>query len=462
MTSWTPDLRKSKGPRYLAIADAIGADFANGRLRSGTRLPPHRDLADRLGVTVGTVSRGYAEAARRGLVSGEVGRGTYVRQPAPELAAPAQAGAGGSVVELSLNHPPLSSSDAWRAFQAGLSGLAARPDLSALIAYPPEGGHAGHREAGAAWIGRTGLEARPEQVLVCSGSQHGLTTVLATSLKPGDLVLTEALTYPGLKAVASLLHLRLHGLSMDADGLRPDALAAACRNSDAKALYCVPTIQNPTASVMSEGRRREIAALAQAHGLTIIEDDIHALLPDERPRPIAAFAPERSYYITSTSKTLAPGLRIGYVLAPPGGAERLAAGIRATTWAVCPSMAELVSSWIQDGTADSLVRQHRREAAARQALARSILADADYDSHPNGYHLWLKLPEPWRSETFAATARLKGVKVTPSEAFVVGRGSAPDAVRVCLGSAPNRTELERGLHLVAQALRSSPMDGFPI
>jgi DNA-binding transcriptional MocR family regulator len=373
-----------------------------------------------------------------------------------------QAGATDAVVELGLNHPPLTASDAWRVFQAGLAGLAARPDLSALVAYPPEGGHAGHREAGAAWIARAGLEAAPERVLVCSGSQHGLTTVLATCLKPGDLVLTEALTYPGLKAVASLLQLRLQGLSMDGDGLRPDALAAACRNSDAKALYCVPTIQNPTTSVMSEGRRQEIAELARAHGLIIVEDDIHALLPEARPRPIAAFAPERSYYITSTSKTLAPGLRVGYVLAAPGSAERLAAGIRATTWAVCPSMAELVSLWIRDGTADGLVQQHRREAAARQALARRILADAEYEAHPNGYHLWLKLPEPWRSETFVAAARHKGVKVTPSQAFVVGRGSAPDAVRVCLGSAPSHADLERGLHVVAEVLRSSPMDGFPI
>jgi len=446
----------------LAIADAIGADFAQGRLRSGSRLPTHRDLADRLGVTVGTVSRGYAEAARRGLVSGEVGRGTYVRQPSPELVSVAPGGATGLAVELSLNHPPLSSSDAWQAFRTGLGALAERPDFASLIAYPPEGGHTGHREAGALWIGRTGLEADPERVLVCSGSQHGLTTVLATSLKPGDLVLTEALTYPGLKAVASLLHLRLHGLPMDAEGLRPEALDAACRGSDAKALYCVPTIQNPTASVMPEGRRREIADLARVHGLTIIEDDIHALLPEQRPRPVAAFAPERTYYITSTSKTLAPGLRVGYVLAPPGAADRLAAGIRATTWAVCPSMAELVSTWIRDGTADGLVRQHRREASARQAIARTVLADADYEAHPNGYHLWLKLPEPWRSETFAAEARRRGVKVTPSEAFVVGRGSAPDAVRVCLGSAPSRAELERGLHLVAQGLRSSPTDGFPV
>jgi DNA-binding transcriptional MocR family regulator len=456
VTIWLPRLEGRGGPRYRAIADSLGDDIAAGRLAAGARLPTHRWLADQLGVTVGTVTRAYLEAARRGLLSGEVGRGTFVRQAVVDDTS-------GEPVTLDLahNHPPMPAlgplSDV---LQRTLATLAARPDLSSLLGYPADGGRPSHRDAGASWIERSGLRADPESVLVCGGSQHALTTVLATLFQPGDLLLAEAITYPGLKALANLLHIRLEGLPLDRDGLRPDALEDACGRGGARAVYVVPTIQNPTGNVMSEARRLEIAAIARAHGIAIIEDDIHALLPRERPRPIAAFAPERTYYLTSTSKTLAPGLRVGYILAPPGDAARLAAGVRATTWGAAPLMAEVVSAWIRDGTADALLEARRVEASARQALAAEALAGAEYEAHPVGYHLWLHLPEPWRSESFAAQAARRGVTVTPAEAFVVGRGAAPHAVRLCLGAPRSREALTRGLRLVAETLAGAPDAGM--
>ncbi|HKC11890.1 MAG TPA: PLP-dependent aminotransferase family protein [Vicinamibacteria bacterium] len=464
MTIWLPRLDKHRGPRYLAIADAIADDVASGQLKPGSRLPTHRDLADRLGVTVGTVSRGYVEAARRGLLSGEVGRGTFVRYRGTEVTPPPRGDLGRpKPVDLSQNLPPPAMDEPHlRSLQDTLRSLASRADLAALLDYPAEAGNPPDREAGAAWIARTGLPALPEQVLVCGGGQHGLTTVLATLLTPGDLVLTEALTFPGLKAAANLLHLRLQGLPLDDHGLRADAFAAACQSTGAKALYCVPTIQNPTGAVMPAERRREIASIAEAHRVAIVEDDLHALLPRERPLPLAALAPDISYYVTSMSKTLAPGLRIGYVLAPAAMVGRLAANLRATTWASAPLMAAICSAWIREGTADTILEARRREAAARQTLARAILGGSEYRAHPYAYHLWLSLPEPWRSDSFVAQARIRGVAVTPAEAFVVGRSSVPHAVRLCLGAARDRAELEKGLRLVAATLEGSPDAGSPI
>jgi DNA-binding transcriptional MocR family regulator len=444
MTIWEPTLEGRPGPRYLAIADALAEDLERGRVRPGAQLPTHRALADRLGVTVGTVSRGYAEAARRGLLSGEVGRGTFVRHRISEMPAVRET-VGTGVIDLSLNHPPPAMPEAARALSEALDDLAARSDVSAFLSYPVEGGSARHREAGAAWIARVGLSARPEDVVVCSGSQHALTTILSTQIRPGDLLLTECLTYPGLKAVAALLHLRVQGLPLDEEGLRPDAFEAACRAGGVRALHCVPTIQNPTTALMSLGRREEIADIARAHGVLIIEDDIHALLPPQRPRPLAALAPELTYYLTSTSKVLTPGLRVGYVLAPPGKAEALAAGIRVTTWGAPPLMVEIVSNWMRSGAADAILDAMRREAAARQELARRVLTGLDFQANPHGMHLWLLLPEPWRSDAFTAAARRRGVLVSPAEAFLVGRTAGAHAVRVSLGSARTRAELEQGL-----------------
>ena len=297
MTIWMPRLEGREGPRYRAIVEALAEDLAAGSLRHGDRMPTHRELADRLGVTVGTVSRAYGEAARRGLVSGEVGRGTFVLRGEGRH----EAGEVDGLVDLGQNHPPEPAAQPQRAaLLAALGSLTGRADAGRLLDYPAAGGNDADREAGASWIERAGVPAAPEDVLVCTGSQHGLTVVLATLLEPADVLLTEALTYAGVKAVAGLLHLRLKGLAIDADGLRPDALEDACREGGAKALYLIPTHHNPTTAIMPEARRREIVAVARTHGLAIVEDDVHGLLPAERPRPIAALAPERSYYLTST------------------------------------------------------------------------------------------------------------------------------------------------------------------
>jgi DNA-binding transcriptional MocR family regulator len=461
MTMWMPQLEGRPGPRYLAIADALGEDLEKGRVRPGSQLPTHRALADRLGVTVGTVSRAYAEAARRGLLSGEVGRGTFVRHALSAMPALPEARTP-DVVDLSLNHPPPGMSELARALSETLAALSRSPDTSSLLTYPVEGGSAAHREAGAEWLARTGLAAQPENVVVCSGSQHALTTVLSTQMRPGDLLLTECLTYPGLKAVASLLHLRVQGLPMDDEGLRPDAFEAACRAGGAKALHCVPTIQNPTTALMSLARREEIAAIARTHGILVIEDDVHALLPPKRPRPIAALLPELTYYLTSTSKVLTPGLRVGYVLAPPGRAQALAAGIRVTTWGAVPLMVEVVSSWMRSGAADAIIEAIRREAAARQEVARRVLAGLEVQAHPYGMHVWLLLPEPWRSDGFAAVAGRRGVLVSPAEAFLVGRTAGPHAVRISLGSVLTRGELEKGLSAIREVVAGAPDSGLPI
>lgn len=456
MTIWMPRLEGRSGPRYRAIADSLGDDIASGRLAPGARLPTHRWLADQLGVTVGTVTRAYLEAARRGLLTGEVGRGTFVKP------APADPGiAEDATVDLAHNHPPLPPiGPLGSVLQRTLGAISQRADLASLLGYPVDGGKSSHREAGAEWIGRTGLRAAPDGVVVCAGSQHALTTVLATALRPGDVLLTEAVTYPGLKALANLLHLRLEGVPLDRDGVLPDALAEACRRSGARALYVVPTIQNPTTSVMSAARREQVAEIARAHGITVIEDDIHALMAAQRPLPIAAFAPERTFYLTSVSKTLAPGLRVGYILGPAAESSRLAAAVRATTYGAAPLTAEVVTSWIRDGTADALLEARRTEAAARQAIAAEVLAGSEYDAHPAGYHLWLHLPEPWRSESFAVEAARHGVAVMPAEAFVVGRAAAPHAIRLALGAPRSREVLARGLRVVAETLRGAPDVGM--
>ncbi len=467
MTIWIPDLNDHPGPRYLALADRLETSIASGELQPGERLPTHRALARRLGVTVGTVSRGYAEAEHRGLVSGEVGRGTFVTPTASPVTGDALSGladlegeeapGADDLMDLGPNEPPPLDGDVGaRALAATLSELAADPRLAALLGYQPNAGTLRHRAAGAAWIGRTGLLADPARVLVTAGSQHAVAVTLAALARPGDTVLTESLVFPGIKALARLLHLDLEGLPTDADGLVPEAFEAAARSGRARVLYTVPTIQNPTCSVMPAVRRERIAAIARTHGVAIVEDDVHGRLPDDPPPPLASFAPEVSYYVANTSKSLVPGLRIAYLLAPAAAVERLAAGIWTTTWMAPPLMAEIATRWIEDGTAERLLAARRREASERQRLAARVLAGFRFDAHPHGYYLWLHLPEPWRADELVARARGRGIVITPPAAFAVGRGPVPHAVRLCLGAVPDRRRLAAALTALAELLDAPP------
>src|SRR5262245_36097025 len=222
MTRWLPDLSSHEGPRYLAIADALAGEISAGRLGPGARLPTHRVLAEKLGVTVGTVSRAYAEAIRRGLVSGEVGRGSFVRREASDLAREDQEqGEDAALIDLGLNFPLVGEEE--RRLAGSLAALSVGRSLAGLLEYKPHGGTLRHRAAGASWLARTGLDAPAEQVLVCGGAQHAMAVIFSALTRPGDTILTERLTYPGMKALAEMLHLKLAGIEMDDEGLLPGA-----------------------------------------------------------------------------------------------------------------------------------------------------------------------------------------------------------------------------------------------
>jgi DNA-binding transcriptional MocR family regulator len=361
------------------------------------------------------------------------------------------------LIDFSLNIPPLSVGDPLgKALADTLSSLAERPGLSALFGYQPAPGVERHRAAGATWVERSGLSTDSQQVLICTGALHAMMVVFSTITNPGDSVFTESLTYPGMKNLAYLLHLRLKGLPTDDEGIIPEAFERACRLDSARVLYTIPTLQNPLGLVMPAARRRELAAIAMKHNVAIVEDNVHSFMLPNQPPPLSSFAPDNSYYILSTSKSIAGGMRIGYLVAPPRMVESLATTLRATVWMAAPLMAEIASEWILDGTADRLVEQKRAEAAVRQSLAADALAGFQFDAHPLSFHLWLHLPEPWRSNEFSAQLRRRGVAVTPAEAFVPGREEPPHAVRVCVGAPRSRTQLEKGLGIIRSVLQETP------
>jgi len=449
MTIKLPPRGQRSGPIYQAIADAIGHEIEAGRLKPGGRLPTQRVLARQLGVTLTTVTRAYVEAQRRGLLNGEVGRGTFVRPSALEIEGPDS-----GVLDLAVNS--LLPLPYMEELADRLAAAIPRSAGARVFGYQPHAGARHNRAAGSAWIGNTGLEAPLDRIVVTSGGQHAILLSLMALAKPGDEILVEEFTYPGITDLAGHLHLRLRTVALDREGIVPESLDEACRRAKPTALYCISSFQNPTAAMMSEKRRQDIAMVALEHQLTVIEDDVFGFLaPDVKP--LSSFLPEdQVFYLTSTDKSIAPGLRIGYLLAPSAMIERLSVAVLRTMVNAPPAMAELATSLITDGVAGRIVEWKRKEIAARQDIAMRVLSGLAIQTHANSPHLWMRLPEPWRTDAFVARARHRGILLNSAESFVAGHETDVQAVRITLGPPETRSALEEGLTEIVRMVSRVP------
>lgn len=453
MRDWIPDLTRSDKPRYLAIADLIEDDVKAGRLSAGDRLPPQRKLAGRLAIDFTTVARGYVEAQKRGLVESRVGQGTFVRARAgrPSVAAPSHP----ELVDLSMNLPPEPDDpELVDLMREGLAAVGA--DLVALLRYQGFGGSPADKDAASAWLGRRALVPSQDRLFVTPGAHPALLGILTVLAKPGDVVLCEAVTYPGIRSIAAQLGLKLVGLAMDADGVTPDAFAEACERHAPKAIYLNPTLQNPTTLTIPEDRRAALAAVARGFNVPIVEDDAYGFIPTRKISPFAAIAPDLTWHVAGLAKCIGAGLRTAYVVAPSARAAwPFAAAIRAATVMASPLTVALATRWIEDGTADTMLRFIRSEATARQALAAELLPKGSFRADPLSFNLWVPLPAPWTRSAFVGHMRATGVGVVASDAFAAD-GAPTEAVRVCLGGPTTRADISRALDFMAHALSEAP------
>jgi DNA-binding transcriptional MocR family regulator len=439
-------------PDYRSIAGELAAEIEAGRLRPGDRLPPQREFAAQRGIATSTAGRVYADLVRRGLAAGEVGRGTYVRTGRADRSA--AAGPGESMINLAYNFPILPGQ------QGPLAASAARMlrpgPMSAAMQPVAAAGSAEARELAAAFIGRAGWQPRPADVLFTGSGRQAIAAAMAALVPPGGRLGVEALTYPVVLGIATRLGVHPVPIAMDAGGLVPAALAAAHRKSPLHAVYLQPTLHNPLGVTMPPQRREELAALLDRLDLPAIEDAVYAFLRDE-PAPLAGHSADRTIFIDSLSKRIAPGLTTGFAVVPAGLAAPVAAAITSGAWTATGFGLGSACCWIADGTAQALAEAKRADAAARQELAAASLAGLAVRADPAAYHCWWELPAPWRADTFVAAAARLGIAVTPAAAYAVSPGQAPSAVRLALASPP-LPALVSALESLASLARSSPDD----
>ncbi|MGD0699703.1 MAG: PLP-dependent aminotransferase family protein [Trebonia sp.] len=439
--------------RYKVVVDAFAAEIRAGRLTPGTRLPTHRQLADREGIALVTASRVYAELAAIGLVSGEQGRGTFVR----DIALPAgqgidQQAAAADAIDLNFNYPSLpGQADLLR---RALRELATSGDLEALLRYQPHRGRPKDRASVARHLRLSGLAVSADDVLIVNGSQHGLATTMMATLRAGDVVAVDALTYPGFKVLAHTLRLELAPLPVTTGGPDLDALGQLCAKRPVRAIYTMPTLQNPLGWVMDAPARARLAAIARRHGLLIIEDASYAYLAGQPPPPIAAQAPDITVYVSGLSKSVATGLRFGFVAAPAPLVTAIERAIRVTTWNTPAIITAIACRWLDNGTVSRLEARKRDDARTRQSIARDALAGLPMVGHPSSYFSWLPLPEDARADRIVAALARRGISVSTAEPFATS-AHLPQAIRLALGSA-ELGSLRQALGEVRKVVEADP------
>ena len=459
MAIYIPDMARFAGTKAERLERTIASDISKGVLQHGQKLPPHRDLAHALGITPGTISRAYIGLAKRGLVSSEVGRGTFVspassapmRGQRTELGTPQEGSSG--LIDLALNRQP--SPAVQKALSDALQSLSRDPRVLSLMTYQPDAGTSSHREAFAEWLGLNRLSANPADIVLTAGALHAIYVVLKTFTKPGDIILTEEFTYAGFKALTAELQLRIEPVAMDEHGLIPEALDERAAQGNAKWLYFMPGLHNPTTAVMPEARRKAMLAVAEKHGLMLIEDGVYDFMHDHDLPPVAGEARDRTFYIGSLSKSVAPGLRAGYVVVPSHYAGRVATVIRRSMWMTPPLGLEVAVQWIRNGALKRLITAQRSDFKERRTIAEASFEGMRFLAPQAPAFLWLELPEGAHSRDIITIAEERGISLAPTDAFATKRANPDRYLRISLSACRSIAELETGLTVVANAARGS-------
>ncbi|MDP4033426.1 MAG: PLP-dependent aminotransferase family protein [Pseudorhodobacter sp.] len=461
-TIWTPDLAGFPGPKYLALTRALRDAIRRGRLAPGAQLPTVRNLAWQIGATPGTVSRAYQLATQEGLLQATVGRGTFVAAVAPRLG-PTQAmfperdpGVISGLVD--LRSPQLPDVGQPAAFAAALHAIAAQigPDY---LDYPSQRAEAPLRAAVCDLLSDRVLgPAAADDVVLTHGGQSSINLVFQCCLRgERPVVLIEELAYPGFRHAARLARADVVGVELDADGLRPDALEAACRRHGGQVLCLTTEAQNPTAARMPEARRVEIAAIARAYDLQVLEDDCYSIAESRAPA-IRALAPERTWYAGSLSKSVSAALRFGYILCPTamGEAGRLTA--QHGFFALSRPLSDLGLALLSSGAVADLRRGVQAEFATRLQIMVDALGGFDLGWQPGLPFVWLRLPSGWRASTFARMAEAEGVLVRPADEYALIHGRAPHAVRLAIAGGITRARFADAVAVLARLLLRPPSD----
>jgi DNA-binding transcriptional MocR family regulator len=468
--------RGSIVPIYRQIYEKLREGILAGALPEGTRLPPERTLAERLEVNRSTVVHAYRDLAADGLIEQRVGSGSRVASldgGRPDRAAgvpwwvtlppwrvgqfPAVLGElaaseHGDLIAFVQGVPPADPSplaDLARSFAR------AGGDVNFVLTYGDSEGYAPLREAIAARMRSRGCGVGLRDILVLTGSTQGITLVAQSLAEPGDEIVVEAPTYPGALQIFQIAGLRAITVPVDEDGMRVDHVEAILRTRRPRFIYTMPAMHNPTGVTMNADRRDRLVTLAKRHGVPIVEDDPYGELAAAPSAPLLARDPEYVIYLSSFSKTIAPSLRLGWLVAPRTIYERLLLRKQSIDMASSMYIQAGVRGYLESDYDAHLIAL-RAELAERRALAYAAIErwwppGMRAARGGDGYYLWATAPREIRARALLANAERRGASFLFGEAFFAQSGGDHN-FRIAL-TPVGRAAIEQGIRRIGEAAR---------
>jgi DNA-binding transcriptional MocR family regulator len=435
------DIKSGTGPVYQKLCDAIVLLIESKKLAEGDRLPPHRDIAQFVGVNVSTVTRAIKLLQQRGHVESRVGSGSFIRPPRPRSPRSGVVETEG-VCDLSVNRP---ATDAYlHILERILPTLPLHSHFRMIQDYHLPEGDERVRRAFAHWLAPALGHEDPNRLVVVNGCQHGMSCIVETIAQPGDVILTDQITFHGFISLCAAKAIRLKSVETDQAGMVPEAFREACIHNRPKAVFLMPNNHNPTTVTLSARRRKALADIAREHGVYIIEDDVCGPLMDNPPPTIASTHPDITFYVTSLSKCIAAGTRLGVVSAPPSQVAALAGMLRLNCWSTNSLMNFIAATMIEQGSMDEIIATERAELRLRNKILNEFLPPSQTPREPTSPFAWIELPEPWRCSTFVKSAEQAGVCVLTGEAFSFSQ-TPLHAVRININAARSGEDLRKAL-----------------
>lgn len=467
------EIQRGQGaPLYKQIADQIKDQICSRRLPNGARLPTIRQLAHELGVTRVTVQNAYDELQAAGWIEATIGRGTFVSDNIQAQRLPQAFGQPvtldnviGDILQVNemvgvrslasaSPDPALFPADE---FWGGLAQL--RQDAPTMVSYGSSQGVPALRIELAALLHERQIDVTPDEILVTAGVTQGLALVTQALCRPGDVVLVEQPTYLGFLHTLKAQGVQPIGVPLDGDGLQVDVLERMAEHYRPRFLYTIPTFQNPTGICASKARRRAILAVAQRYGFLIAEDDLYARMAYDEPPPPPLYVEDESQsviYLSSFSKMLMPGLRLGYLVAPPTLSPRLLSLRRAQDLCSPTLLQHALAHFLAAGG----LRKHLRRVLPFYRERRDVFLAAMQHYMPprvnwtrpsGGFCSWLTLPRQHGLDNLYQRALQTGWVFAPGDVFLA-EPSADHHLRVCFGNQPPAT-IRTGVAALSQLIR---------
>lgn len=449
--SWRPKLSRENTPLYLSIAAALEKDIAAGNLQPNDKLPPQRELADYLDVNLSTVTRAFKLCESKGLISGTIGRGTYVASDVSANLPMLSEREESNCINLGASHPLYQQN---RYITQMLKKLPSRINIDNLLKYTDISGSELQKESACIWLHKLGIPAQSNNILITSGLQNSLTVILASLFRYGDKIATNSLTYPGIKNIANMLGIILIPIPYRNSKMDLKYLEQICKAENIKGIYVIPDSHNPTTVTMDLNERIHLSSIIEKYALINIEDGTYTFLSEMPNLSLYELIPDHTIHICTLSNSLSAGLRISFLAAPPAFRESLLTGIRNINVMSSPIETELAAQLIQTGIAEHITADKIQEIIKRNRITENLLAGNDLWGTQRSQFRWLILRNSINSHELEIYLRKKGVQVFCSERFLVGNSTLISAIRLAVCSPDSHVDLARGLQIINEALLS--------